>query len=331
MTLESIYKPITDDLKKVDSLLASSIRESSNQSVLEMSNSLSGISSGKKLRPALVILSKKAASAGNGNGDVEMGGLITLATAVELIHLASLIHDDILDKATVRRGKPSVNTVLGNDISIVFGDYIYSKAFELIGKCRNPDIFECISRTIYNMCEGELIQICQRGNLNLPVDKYIAVVKKKTASLLATCCHAGAILGNHGQTVQTALKEFGMNFGIAFQIIDDCRDIVSGENTLGRKPGQDALTGDITLPLLNLLAIASGEEKKKIKTILASSPDSRDAETIRNMFIDSGAMETTRKTALDYVGMARSQLKGLESSDYKKSLYGLTDYIAESF
>jgi octaprenyl-diphosphate synthase len=331
MTLENIYKPINDDLKKVDSLLASSIRESSNQSVLEMSNSLSGVSSGKKLRPALVILSEKAASAGNGNGDRKMEGLITLATAVELIHLASLIHDDILDKATVRRGKPSINTVLGDDISIVFGDYIYSKAFELIGKCRNPDIFECISRAIYIMCEGELIQISQRGNLNLPVDKYIAVVKKKTAKLLATCCQVGAILGNHGQDVQTALKEFGMNFGVAFQIIDDCRDIVSGENTLGRKPGQDAHTGDITLPLLNLLDVASGAEKKKIKTILTSSPDSRDAETIREMFLDSGAMETTRKTALDYIGRARNRLKELESSDYRKSLYGLTDYIAESF
>jgi octaprenyl-diphosphate synthase len=331
MTLESIYKPISDDLKKVDSLLASSIRESSNQSVLDMGNSLSGVSSGKKLRPALVILSEKAASAGNGNGVRKMERLITLATAVELIHLASLIHDDILDKATVRRGKPSVNAVLGDDVSIVFGDYIYSKAFELIGKCRNPDIFECISQAIYIMCEGELIQVCQRGNLNLPVDKYIAVVKKKTAKLLATCCHVGAILGNHGQNVQTALKEFGMNFGIAFQIIDDCRDIVSGENTLGRKPGQDALTGDITLPLLNLLDVASGAEKQKIKTILASSPDSRDAETIREMFLDSGAMETTRKTALGYIGRARSRLKELESSDYRKSLYGLTDYIAESF
>jgi octaprenyl-diphosphate synthase len=329
MTLDSIYKPISDDLKKVDSLLASSIRESTNQSVLDMSNSLSGLSGGKKLRPALVILSEKAASAGNGDGNIE--GLITLATAVELIHLASLIHDDILDKATVRRGKPSVNAVLGNDISIVFGDYIYSKAFELIGKCRNPDIFKCISQAIYIMCEGELIQVCQRGNLNLPVDKYIDVVKKKTAMLLATCCQAGAILGNHGQTVQTALKEFGMNFGVAFQIIDDCRDIVSGENTLGRKPGQDALTGDITLPLLNLLDIASRTEKKKIKTILASSPDSRDAKTIREMFIDSGAMETTRKTALCYIGRARSRLEELESSDYRKSLYGLTDYIAESF
>ena len=138
-------------------------------------------------------------------------------------------------------------------------------------------------------------------------------------------------MGNHGQTIQTSLKEFGMNFGIAFQIIDDCRDIVSGENSLGRKPGQDALTGDITLPLLNLLDIASPADKKKIKNILETTPSSKDLDAIRDMFLDSGAMETTRKTALDYIGKARGQLGELENSDYKKSLYGLTDYIAESF
>jgi len=311
--------------------LATSIAGSNNQSVLEMSNSLSGVISGKKLRPALVILSEKAASASNGNGGGNGTGLVTLATAVELIHFASLIHDDILDKATVRRGKPSVNTVLGNDISIVFGDYIYSKAFELIGKCRNPDVFECISQAIYIMCEGELIQVCQRGNLELSEEQYIAVVKKKTASLLATCCHAGAIMGNHGQTVRTSLKEFGMNFGIAFQIIDDCRDIASAESTLGRKPGQDAVAGDITLPLLNLLDIASPAEKKRIKKILETEPSSKGTETIRDMFINSGAMETTKKTALDYIDRAKGELGELENSDYKKSLYGLTDYIAESF
>jgi len=330
MTLERIYQPIANDLKKVESLLATSVAESNNRSVLEMSNSLSGVISGKKLRPALVILSKKAASAGNGNGGGDGTDLVTLATAVELIHFASLIHDDILDKATVRRGKPSVNTVLGNDISIVFGDYIYSKAFELIGRCRNPDVFECISQAIYVMCEGELIQVCQRGNLDLSEEQYIAVVKKKTASLLATCCHAGAVMGNHGQTVRTSLKEFGMNFGIAFQIIDDCRDIVSVESSLGRKPGQDALAGDITLPLLNLLDIASPAEKKRIKNILETDPSSQGTETIREMFLGSGAMETTRKTALDYIGKARGKLGELENSDYKKSLYGLTDYITES-
>jgi len=144
MNLDQIYQPITDDLKKVERFLEFSVKESKNQSILAMSDSLLE-SGGKRLRPALVILSEKAASAGK-NDNCNHDELIRLATAVELIHIASLIHDDVLDGATMRRNKPSINARLGDDISIVFGDYIYTKAFELIGKCRNPNIFECISQ-----------------------------------------------------------------------------------------------------------------------------------------------------------------------------------------
>ena len=195
MNLDSIYQPIANDLKEMESFLELSVKESKNQSILSMSNSLLQ-SSGKRLRPALVILSEKAASAGK-NNNCNHSELIKLATAVELIHIASLIHDDVLDSATLRRGKPSINTRLGDDSSIVFGDYICAKALELVGKCRNPDVFECISQAAYVMCEGELIQVCQRGDLSLSKDDYIAIVRKKTASLFAAGCQAGCILGNH--------------------------------------------------------------------------------------------------------------------------------------
>ena len=154
MNLDQVYQPIAEDMEKVERFLESSVKESKNKSIQAMSDSLLE-TGGKKLRPALVILSEKAASAGqdnNCNGEK----LIALATAMELIHIASLIHDDVLDRATMRRNKPSINAKLGDDISIVFGDYIYSKAFELIGKSKNTDLFECISQAIYVMCEGEL-------------------------------------------------------------------------------------------------------------------------------------------------------------------------------
>ena len=150
MNLDRICQPIVNDLKKVERFLESSVKESKNQSILAMSDFLLE-SSGKRLRPTLVILSEKAASAGK-NGNYNHDKLIRLATAVELIHIASLIHDDVLDGATMRRSKPSINARLGDDISIMFGDYIYSKAFELIGKCRNSEVFECICQAIYVMC-----------------------------------------------------------------------------------------------------------------------------------------------------------------------------------
>jgi len=327
MNLEEIYHPIADDLKKVERFLESSVKESKNQSILAMSNSLLE-SGGKRLRPALVILSEKAASVGK-NGDCNQEELVRLATAMELIHMASLIHDDVLDGATMRRSKPSINARLGDDISIVFGDYIYSKAFELIGKCRNPDVFECICHAIYVMCEGELTQVCQRGNLDLAKENYIAIIRKKTASLFAACCHAGTILGNHSRAVQTTLKEFGLNFGIAFQIIDDCRDIVSEERVLGKHPGQDVAAGDMTLPLLNLLEIVGPAGRDEIKSIFTSKVNESGLEKIRKILVNSQALSLTQKTALCYIDRAKQGLDKLENSDYKESLNRLTNYIAQ--
>ncbi|MHC4728548.1 MAG: polyprenyl synthetase family protein [Planctomycetota bacterium] len=325
MKLEEIYQPIADDLKAMESILEASVKESKNRSIQAMSSSLLK-SGGKKLRPALVILSEKAASAGK-NSSCNHDELIMLASAVELIHIASLIHDDVLDGATMRRSKPSINAELGDDISIIFGDYIYSKAFDLIGKCRNPDVFECISKAIHAMCEGELIQVYQRGNLDLSKDNYITIVKKKTASLLAACCHSGGIVGNHNQTVQKILKGFGLNFGIAFQIIDDCKDLISEERILGKHPGQDMVAGDMTLPLLDLLDAVDKDEKQEIKKMFESKIDKHRLETIRKMFVTSNAFSMTRQTALYYINQAKCELDELENSDYKRSLEGLTDYI----
>jgi octaprenyl-diphosphate synthase len=327
MNLDQIYQPIADDLKKVERFLEVSVKESKNQSIRQMSNSLLE-SGGKRLRPALVILSEKAASAGK-KDSCDYDELIRLATAVELIHMASLIHDDVLDGATLRRSKPSINAKLGDDISIVLGDYIYSKAFELIGKCRNPDVFECISQAIYVMCEGELIQVCQRDNLNLSKDNYITIVRKKTASLFAASCHCGTILGNHSQAIQATLEKFGLNFGIAFQIIDDCRDIVSEEGSLGKHPGQDMAVGDMTLPLLNLLDVVGPTGRQEIKRILESSTDKHNLKKIRQIFVESGALGSTQKTALYYIDRARDGLNELGDSDYKRSLGYLTDYITQ--
>lgn len=329
MNLNDIYQPIVDDLKKVEQFLEFTIKESKNQSIQAMSNCLLE-SGGKRLRPALVILSEKAASAGK-NSECNHDKLIELATAMELIHLASLIHDDVLDGATMRHSKPSINVSLGDDVSIVFGDYIYSKAFELIGRSRNPDVYECICQAIHVMCEGELIQICQRGNIDLSKDNYISIISKKTATLFATCCHAGTILGNHSQSVQTGLREFGLNFGTAFQIIDDCRDIISEEKVLGKQPGQDMAVGDMTLPLLNLLDDIDASTRAEIKGILESTLDKHGLKRIREMFIGSGALDSTQKAALHYIDRAKNGLGELENSDYRRSLYCLTDYVTKDF
>ena len=325
MNLEEIYQPIAADLGTMEDFLASSIRESKSRSILAMGNFLLE-SSGKRIRPALVILSERAASAGK-NSTCDYDELIRIATAVELIHTASLIHDDVLDKAMMRHSKPSINARWGDDVSIALGDYIYSKAFELIGRCRNPEVFACISEAIYVMCEGELTQVCQRDNLDLSKDSYMVIVKKKTASLFAASCHAGTIVGNHSQAVQATLKEFGLNFGIAFQIIDDFLDIIGEEEVLGKRPGQDVVAGDITLPLLTLLDVISQPGREELKNMLKSTIDQDSLRTIRTMFVNSNAVDLTRKTASSYIDLAKHKLSKLENSDFKKSLSYLADYI----
>ncbi|MHC4791828.1 MAG: polyprenyl synthetase family protein [Planctomycetota bacterium] len=327
MELKEIYQPIADELKMVEDSLSTSVRESKNRSILTMSNSLLE-SPGKRIRPALVILSQKAASVGK-NSTCNHDELIKIATAVELIHMASLIHDDVLDEATMRRSKPSINARWGDDVSIALGDYIYSKAFELVGKCKNPDIFACISEAIYVMCEGELTQVCQRDNLNLSKDSYMVIVKKKTASLFAACCHAGTIIGNHNRVVQTALKEFGLNFGIAFQITDDCKDIISEERTLGKRPGQDVIAGDVTLPLLTLLDVISPAGREELKNMLKSKINDANLKKIKAMLIDSDALFKTQEVVASYINYAKERLKALADSDYKESFSQLADYITQ--
>jgi len=327
MKLEEIYRPIAGDLKTVEDSLSLAVKESKNRSILAISNSLLE-SPGKRIRPALVLLSGKAASMSK-SGSCNRDELIKIATAIELIHMASLIHDDAIDEATIRHSKPTINAKWGDDVSISLGDYIYSKAFQLIGKCKNPDIFACISEAIYVMCEGELLQVCQRNNLDLSKDNYIVIIKKKTASLFAACCHVGSIMGNHDLNAQIALREFGLDFGIAFQIMDDCKDITSDEEVLGKWPGQDVIVGDMTLPLLTLLDAISTDGREKLKNMLESKMSETNLERIRSMLVDSDALFKTQEVVSSYINCAKERLKALADSDYKESLSQLADYITQ--
>lgn len=326
MNLEQIYEPITEELKSVEGVLESSIGESKDASILQMARFLLE-SRGKRVRPALVILSAKASLAGQ-KGSCNRDELVKIAAAAELIHMASLIHDDVIDKASERHNKTSVNFKWGDDVAVALGDYIYSEAFELIGRCKNPDVFLCISQAMRLTCQGELLQVCQRDNFDLSKETYILIIKEKTASFFAACCHAGTILSGRGPAIQTALKEYGLNFGMAFQIVDDCKDIICVESLLGKQPGQDVSVGEITLPLLNLFDAGSQTEKTELRNLLRSK-GKNSLSRIRKMFIDSNALRKTTDAALSYVSRAKERLDALDNSDYKESLRCLADYVVQ--
>jgi len=323
MRLEEIYRPIKNELTEIEQMIRLSIESSANASILKMGGYLLR-SGGKRLRPALVTLSARA-TLGGGVSAVSKQ-VIKIASAVELIHLASLIHDDVIDHSKIRHNKPTVNAKWGDDVAVVMGDYLYSIGFDLISSCRNTDVLNCVSQSTRMMCEGELIQVCERDNLGILKERYITIVKNKTANLFAACCQAG-VLAVGQRTALGMLKGYGLNFGIAFQIVDDSLDLIGEMKDLGKVPGADFKMGELTLPILNLLSL--GPDKGKIRKLIAQKSSEKAFKGIRKMFLKSGALTKTIDDVRSYAEKAKKSLRGLSDSSFKESLCALADYIVD--
>ena len=322
MFLKEIYKPVEKELVQIEDLLRDSLERSKRKSILKINNYML-VSPGKRLRPALVTLSSKAVSASHAPEAEKQ--LIKIATSIELIHMASLIHDDVIDHANLRHNKPTINTKFGEDISIALGDYLYSIAFQLISRCGSMDILDCISSAAKEMCEGELVQVCERDNISLLKKRYLLIVKKKTATLFAASCEAGAMVSGCPEETRLSLRKYGLNFGIAFQIIDDCLDLIGKDSELGKLAGADFKMGELTLPALNLLSCS--RDKKKVMSLLGQQ-NKYAFQEIRKRFIDSQAFLKTKEDASSYLQRSKKCLAGLEESCFKQSLFFLTDYMA---
>jgi len=323
MHLKDIYKPIERELIDVEKTLRGCLGSSRYKAILKINNYvLEG--KGKRLRPALVLLSAKATQ---GQSAIDHRSIVSIATAVELIHMASLIHDDVIDHSKLRHNKPTINSKWGQDISITVGDYLYSVAFELISDCSNLDVVRCISSATKAMCEGELLQVCERDNLDLLKERYLIIVRKKTASLFAASCQAGSLVSKADRALQRAFREYGINFGIAFQIINDYLDIVSEEKNLGKSPGQDIGVGEVTLPLLNLLESVPAHEKEGLKALFNSRRDKVSLQKIKSRLFDSEAAHKTSVQVSSYMRLAKKNLNRVSGSVFKTSLLNLADHI----
>lgn len=324
MQLKEIYQPIERELAGVERLLRASLAGSRSRPILEIGDYLLDVK-GKRLRPALVILSAKATL--KQKPEAANSQLIKIASAIELIHMASLIHDDVIDQAPLRHNKPSINQKFGQDVSIALGDYLYSIGFELISSSRNTDILSCIASATKSMCEGELLQVCERDNLDLLKKRYIIIAKKKTAGLFIASCQSGAVFSNCKVALQHTLGEYGLNFGIAFQIIDDCLDLIGKTEDLGKAPGADFKMGELTLPVLNLLA--EDRDRKRILSLIQGQNKPTAFKELRQRFVNSRALPKTQEDVCFYVQEAKKGLRGLKDSCFKQSLFGLADYIAQ--
>ena len=245
---------------------------------------------------------------------------------MELIHTASLIHYDVVDHCDIRHHKPTINYKWNQDLSIVLGDYLYSLAFKLISTCDNMDILNCISSATEELCEGELIQVAERNNLSLSKRRYILIVKKKTASLFAASCRVGAMVSSSPRPVMEGLAQYGLNFGIAFQIIDDYLDIMSSQDELGKPAGLDVRVGELTLPLLYL----AGYNQDTFREVFVKARNNKDdLERLKGISINSKAVKKTKKTISDYAARAKRGLKVCRESEFKQSLIMLVDFIQQ--
>ena len=331
MRLKKIYRPVEKELAGVNAVLRASLSGSKNGPIAKINKFLLGVP-GKRLRPALVVLSAnlsltKRPRAKHPAYRTVRQQLLKAAAALELIHTASLVHDDIIDHADLRHHQPTINHKWGQDVAIASGDYLYTEAFRLIAQCGNPDILSCVSQATKLMCEGELQQVCQRDNLGLLKKQYLIMVKKKTAVLFAASCHTGAIMAGSDRITQEALKEYGLNFGIAFQMMDDCLDLIASEAELGKKPGADFEAGELTLPILNLLESVPAAQREKVRKILASRTCPESFKKIKSMFFDSRAVLKTQNTVLSFIALAKDRLSVFPDSAYKRSLFSLADFI----
>jgi len=326
MQLADIYRPVRDDLDAVEGVLRKSLTGTGDGSMAEVGRYVLE-AGGKRMRPALVLL-----SAGASGGDAARGArqhLVGLAAAAELIHMASLLHDDVVDDARLRHHNPTINTRWGDDVSIALGDYLYSIAFHLISMSDDPGIVQVMSSATVAMCEGQLLQICERTNLNLSRERYVEIVEKKTAALFAASAEVGASLSSRKESLRRALRDYGLSLGISFQIVDDYLDLIGDEKRMGKEPGQDIAAGEATLPMLNLWEILSDEERKATADLLSSHTGADALSIIREKLVSTGAASMTEKAAISYANSARESLSVLTNSTYKESLLGLADFVLE--
>lgn len=306
--------PITSELDQVEHIIESAIR-SDVSIAFDLSMHIFS-AGGKRIRPALVLLS---ALSSNSDADLERVG--SLAAATELVHMASLIHDDVVDETHERRGTSTANSTWGNKMSVLGGDFMLSKAFSLLAANGETEIFRALSGMAVGMAESEMLQAQSEGSVEAWQKNYDRIIHGKTASFMRACCECGAIMAKASSDAQLALAEYGLLLGQAFQITDDVLDIVGDPSQTGKDTGTDLVNGKFTLPVLVAL------NKPEFKVRLDKPISTTEAAHIAHEIIECGAVEDARKSASQLANDACACLECLPESNYKFALVSLAEFV----
>ncbi|MDQ3820787.1 MAG: polyprenyl synthetase family protein, partial [Acidobacteriota bacterium] len=252
-----------------------------------------------------------------------------MATVMEFLHTATLVHDDIIDNAETRRNRPSINSRFGNQTAVLMGDWLYMSAFETSLAERSLPILDILTAATRKMTEGELLQLTLIGSTEITEREYLDVLQRKTAYLFSACCEIGAIMGCADAARQEALRKYGMNLGTAFQLIDDLLDFTASDEVLGKPAGVDLLEGKLTLPLIYLLESEPSARQMLERVMLERGYEQVTRSSLLEMVEQSGALERARGRASHYAEAARDALSDLPASKYSDALHSIPSYIIE--
>jgi octaprenyl-diphosphate synthase len=322
MTARHIFSLVASELALVEEEFERQAR--SNIQVIAYIGDYLRASGGKRVRPALTLLSTRTAG-----GDASRTNVVRMATVMEFLHTATLVHDDIIDNAETRRNRPSINSRFGNQAAVLMGDWLYMSAFETSLQERSLPVLDILTAVTRKMTEGELLQLTLLGRADVTEEQYFDVLRRKTAYLFSACCEIGSILGGATPAQRHALRDYGMNLGTAFQLVDDLLDFTSDDDSLGKAAGADLLEGKVTLPLIYLL-----EEEPGMKSaVQAVMREGSYGETARETFVraaeKAGALERARACAASYAEAAVKALEGVAPSKYTDGLRSIPSYILE--
>nr|WP_028775775.1 polyprenyl synthetase family protein [Shimazuella kribbensis] len=319
MRLASIYRHIKKDLETVEDLLTRSM--DTDQKELSESSTHLLRAGGKRMRPVFVLLSGRFGKSTNKKQ------VIDVAVALELIHMATLVHDDVIDNASLRRGQPTVKAKWDNRVAMYTGDYIITRALHIISEISIPSVHLELSKSIFLMCQGEIDQIRDLYHSEQSIKQYLSRIKRKTALLMSISCHLGALVSEASPKIARHLKMYGYYVGMAFQLTDDVLDFTGDEKTLGKPAGSDLKQGNITLPVIYALHQLPLQERQEIESFLSIRGQKPLTPEILDLVKKAGGNEFALNLSKRYLEKALQELEKLPSVNEQELLKMLAEFI----
>ncbi len=315
---QKILSAVESDLEDIEKALSDNLNP-----YLDLVSDVAGhilFSGGKRLRPLLMVLSARMCSY---NGNYEK----TFSTALEYLHTATLLHDDLVDGATLRRGKTVAHATWGNSITVLVGDYLLARALSISAGTGRLRVVQILAELTENMSQGEVHQLMRKGDVKLTEDEYLVVIRRKTAVLFKAACQVSAIIADAPEDKEKALSEYGFNLGIAFQMADDLFDYTLQTSDFGKEVGADLREGKLTLPVIYALKQANSSDRDLMIKIIRN-PDftTNDFKTLLDLLVKYGGIDYTQETAASYIDTAKNALALFEPSPTKETMLDIADY-----